>query len=139
MTIRNSIRSWALVAVAVTSAAIIGFAWWLISIISKPDWCNRALGAADYANGRPEHAIGGCFQLLNKQIDALSFNSHMAIGTLALCLLTLVVIVLAGGKLSFTANKDGISGDIGKDAAEAARATADAAEAVADEIEEEVR
>lgn len=140
MTMRNSIRTWALVAVAVTSIALIAFAGWLIDLLSGPDWCGRAIGA-ERASGkaRSQESVDGCLSLMHEQVHALALNSHLAIGTIALSLLVLVVIVLAGGRLSFTANKDGISGDIGKDAADAARATADAAGAVADEIEEEVR
>lgn len=139
MTIRNSIRTWAMVAVAVSSAFTIGIAIWLVAILSAQDWCARALGASKYANGRPEAAIQACFSLMGEQVGTLGYALLIVIGVQGLSLLVLVVIVLAGGKLSFTANKDGISGDIGKDAADAARATADAAEAVADEIEEEVR
>lgn len=135
---RNSIRAWALVAVAVTSGALIAFAAWLIDLLSGPDWCGRAIGA-ERASGKPrsQESVDGCLSLMHEQVHALALNSHLAIGTIALSLLVLVVIVLAGGKLSFTANKDGVSGDIGRDAA--AREVADAAGAKADEIEEEAR
>ena len=56
----------------------------------------------------------------------------------ALCLLVLIVIVIAGGKLSFQATKTGVSANVGKDveqaAALAADATADAAALKAEEI-----
>ena len=117
---RSSIRTWALVSVAVTSAFLMWIAWWLITTIASPDWCNRALGAqivADRANGsvRPEYAVGGCFSLLKQQVEALALNSHIAIAILALCLLSLVVIVLAGGRLSFKASRDGIEGNMERD------------------------
>lgn len=137
MTWLGRIRTWALIAVAVTSAALIYFAHWLIERIASPDWCNRALGAAEYANGRPEYAVGGCFALLNRQIEALALNSHIAFGVLALCLAVLVVIVLAGGKVNFRASKDGVEADISRDVADAARDVAKAADAKADEIVEE--
>lgn len=107
----NSIRTWALIAVAVTSAVLIYFAWWLIGIIAAPDWCNRARGFRD----RPEFAMGECFALLRQQVEALAINSHFAIGTLALCLAVLVIIVLAGGRVSFKANRDGIEADVAHD------------------------
>ncbi len=139
MSIFHSVRTWALVAVGLTSGAMIYFGWKLISLLAEPTWCNRAIGAADKSDARPEYAVGGCFSLLAKQVDALALNSHFALGTLALSLLVLVVIVLAGGKLSFKASKDGITGDIASDAAaEAANATAAAAVAKADEITEQV-
>ncbi len=137
MNVFHSVRTWALVAVGITSGAMIYFGWRLIDLLSEPTWCNRAMGAADQSNARPEYAVGGCFNLLAKQVDALALNSHFALGTLALSLLVLVVIVLAGGKINFKASKDGISGDIASDeVAAAAQATAAAAQDKADEIEE---
>lgn len=112
---RNTIRTWALIAVAVTSVAMIGFGWWLIQILASPNWCSRAIGAAEGQDVRPEYAVAGCFQLLRRQVDALALNSHFALGTLALCLSVLVVIVLAGGRLSFKGSKQGVEMDVGRD------------------------
>lgn len=131
---RNTIRSWALAAVALTSLALIGFGSWLIYLLAIPDWCGRAIGASKSADARPEYAVGGCFSLLNKQVEALSINSFIALGTLALCLAVLVVIVLAGGKLSFKANRDGVDVDMSHDAGEAAQTVADAAQDQADQV-----
>jgi hypothetical protein len=111
----NTIRTWALVATALTSGIVAGFGWWLIKILAAPDWCERAIGAADAAQARPDASVQACFGLLNKQVDALALNSHFAIGTLALCLAVLVVIVMAGGRLSFKASKSGIETEIGRD------------------------
>lgn len=135
VTMRNSIRTWAMVAVAVSSLFTIGIAIWLIYILSGQDWCNRALGAAKYATGRPLEAIDACFNLMGEQVDTLGLALLIVIGVQAMSLLVLVVIVLAGGRLSFTASRDGISGDMGSD--EAARAVADAADVKAAEIEGE--
>lgn len=138
---RNTIRTWALVATMVTSAAVAYFGWWLISILAAPDWCDRAIGAAKDAQARPEFAISGCFQLLNKQVDALALNSHFAIGTLALCLAVLVVIVMAGGRLSFKASKSGIEADVGRDdgKVEGARRVEAAAREERKEVEAEAK
>jgi hypothetical protein len=134
MTLRNSIRSWALAAVGVSSAFTIGIAIWLIIILSAQDWCSKALGAAKYATGRPANAIDACFGLMNKQVDTLGTALLIVIGVQGLSLLVLVVIVLAGGKLSFTASKDGVSGDISRAASNAADQVVDAAESEADKI-----
>jgi hypothetical protein len=108
---RNAIRTWALIAAAVTSAALIYFAWRLIGLIAAPDWCNRALGF----ESRPDLAMAECFGLLQRQVEALALNSHFAIGTLALCLAVLVIIVLAGGRLSFRANKNGVEANVARE------------------------
>ena len=126
---RNSIRSWALVAVAVSSAFTIAIAFWLISILSGQDWCSRALGAAKYATGRPQPAIDACFRLMGQQVETLGRSLLIVIGVQALSLLVLIVIVLAGGRLGFRAGKDGVAAEIGAD--KAARKVADAAESIA--------
>ena len=110
----HSIRTWALVAVAVTTAAMIYFANRLISWLAAPDWCGRAVHASREAE-RPESAITGCYGLMTRQVEALALNSHLAIGVLGLCLAVLVVIVLAGGKLLLKASKDGLETEIGAD------------------------
>lgn len=136
MTPHNTIRTWALVAVAVTSVAMVGAAAWLISILAAPDWCNRMMGASEYVEGRPEFAIRACSALLLQQVKALAWNSHLAIGTLALSLLVLVVIVLAGGRLSFKASASGVQGSIDDGAGEAAQFVADEAQVAADAVSE---
>ena len=88
----RSIRGWALLAVAVTTAAMIYFANRLISWLAAPDWCGRAVHASREGE-RPESAITGCYGLMTRQVDALALNSHLAIGVLGLCLAVLVVIV----------------------------------------------
>lgn len=133
----NSIRTWALVSVAVISGALIYFANRLISWLAASDWCSRAI-AASKAGENPESAIQGCYQLMTRQVAALALNSHLAIGVLGLCLAVLVVIVLAGGRLSFKASKSGVETDISRE--EAADYVADqgkeALESAATEIKE---
>ena len=131
---RNTIRSWALAAVALTSLALIGFTAWLIWLLGVSDWCARAVGATKAADARPEYAVGACFGLLNKQVEALSINSFIALGTLALCLAVLVVIVLAGGRLSFKAGKEGVSVDVQREPEQAAQFVADKAQGAADQV-----
>ena len=41
----NIIKGFALVCVAVTSAYVMYMGWWLVTVLSGPDWCSRALGA----------------------------------------------------------------------------------------------
>ena len=123
-----------LASVAVITAFLIGISVWLTKILSAPDWCSRAIGAAKYADGPPEAAIGGCFNLLNAQLAALAFNSHIAVASPALSLLVLMVVVLAGGKLSFSASKEGVSANVGRELSptEAAQTVQNAVDEAAD-------
>ena len=129
---RRSIRSFALVCTAASSAFSIGLSLWLVWLLSSQDWCARAIGAAKYVEGRPEFAVGGCYKLQTLQVEALARALHISVGIQALCLLVLIVIVVAGGRLYFKASEHGVETNIGRD--EAARAVADAAEDKAEEI-----
>ena len=93
----NSIRTFALICVAVTSAFLIYCCYWLITLLSSQGWCRRAMGAVTDTGGRAEFAVGGCFRLLHDQVGALTVSLYMALGSLSLCLLVLMVIVVAGG------------------------------------------
>lgn len=105
---QNTIRTFALVCVAVTSIFVMAMVIWLLGLLADPGWCDRAIGAAK-DTARPETAFAGCFQLLTQQMTALAVNSYIFGGVIALCLATLMVIVVAGGKISFSANKDGVT------------------------------
>jgi len=130
---RNSIRSWALVAVFVSSIFTIGIAAWITSILSDPEWCNRILGASKYIDGRPDYAVAACRDLMMQNADTLGTALIIAIGVQAGALLVLVVIVLAGGRLSFKASNKGVSANMSREV-EAAREVADAADDAADQI-----
>lgn len=136
---RNTIRTFALVCVAVIAVFLMGVIVWYTEIISSPNWCDRAVGASKDVAGtaRPEYAVGGCFNLLNQQVGAIAWNSHIFAITLGISLLVLVVIVLAGGRLSFKGSKDGIEADISRSPEEAADEVAGAATDKANEIKGE--
>lgn len=128
---RRSIRTFALVCVAVTSCYVMGMRVWAYYMIGA-DWCVKGLGAAKYATGRPEYALKHCFEIQQQQLQVIREGSLIDGGVIALCLAVLMVIVVAGGRLSFKASQSGLETEIGRD--EAARAVADAAEEKAEEI-----
>lgn len=128
---RNTIRTFALVCVAITSFFVMGMGIWLTLLLSASNWCARAIGAGQIAN-RPQNAISGCFTLLHDQVEALAWNSHIFAFVIGLCLAALMVIVVAGGRLSFKATKAGIETDIAPD--DAAQVVADAAQDKANEV-----
>lgn len=135
---RAPIRTFALICVGLTSMFVIGMGIWLTIILSKQDWCALAIGASKAGN-RPTEAISGCFSLLTQQVDALAWNSHIFAAVIALCLLALMVIVVAGGRVSFKADKTGIQGEIGEaslPAPVAAQVVADAAQDKADQVKD---
>lgn len=72
--------------VGITSIFIMGMSIWYTRLLTAT-WCSTTSPA--------------CYELLSKLISALALNSHITIGIIGLCLGTLVVIVIAQGKLSF--------------------------------------
>lgn len=135
--LHNPIRAAALVIVAITSGFVMWMSYRLIDILSAPEWCARAINAERLASSRATSSVELCKDLLMKQVGSLATNSHIYAGVIALCLLVLIVIVIAGGKLSFQASKTGVSANVGKDVEQAAALAADAtAEAAAEKAQE---
>lgn len=126
----NTIRAFALVCVATVSTFVMGMGIWLVWILSDRAWCSTAVGADKATGGRSETGVNGCVNLMGRQLDALSTQAFIYGGVIALCLLVLMVIVVAGGRLSFKASKDGAEADIGA----AAQYVANEAQNAADEV-----
>lgn len=131
------VRFFALICVAVISAFIMYMRYWQLEVLTSPDWCNRAMKAEQLDVGSRLDAARACVGLQQIQIEAIATNSYIDGGTIALCLLALMVIVVAGGHLS-VASKLG-SVNIGKDKAEAAQHVADEAQDAATEIKAGVK
>lgn len=105
MTIRESlrthpIRAFALLCVAVTSGFLAYLALRLIGTLSSPSWCSTALQAERITAKETFVGLTACVDLLKIQLSALALNSQIVIGTFALCLGVLVVIVIAGARIA---------------------------------------
>ncbi len=131
--LRNTIRTWALVAVGLTSVFLVGMTIWLVLILSANDWCDRAINASEVTGTRPEAAVVGCYTLLGKQVDSLALTLTISIATISLCLAVLVVIVLAGGRLSFKGGMGGVEASVSSASDAAAAQTTSAPQDVADD------
>lgn len=136
---RNKIAAFALLCVAVTTGFVIYMQVALTEILAAPDWCARAINAEKLAQTRSTSAIESCVSLLDKQVGSLALNSHIFAGIIALSLLVLIVIVVAGAKLDLKASRDGIDAHMSRDAPAAADAVADAAQSAADEIKDQAQ
>jgi hypothetical protein len=125
------VRAFALLCVAVTSTFVMWMRWQQFMVLSSPDWCNRAVKAEQLQPESRLDAALACVGLQQVQIKAIATNSYIDGGTIALCLLALMVIVVAGGHLNFTSPLG--SANMGG-AAKAADEVADAAVDKAEEI-----
>jgi hypothetical protein len=108
----KALNIFALGCVAVTSLFVMWMIWWLTGLLADRSWCFTALGAGA---GSGADGFTACVGLLTIQIKALATNSVILVGVIAMCLLALMVIVVAQGKLSLKASKDGIETDISGD------------------------
>jgi hypothetical protein len=116
--VHNPIRVFAVICVAVTSAFVMYMSYLLIQILSSPEWCGKAL-QAEKISSQNFGGLTACIDLLKIQLGSLAKNSYIFGGVVAMCLLTLNVIVIAGGKLSFNVSKTGAAANMGRDDVEA--------------------
>lgn len=137
MRVSNPIRLFAVICVAVTSTFVMWMSFRLLNVLSGPDWCRTAIGADKAAANSHVDAAASCVGLLTIQLKSLADNSYIYGGVTALCLLTLIVIVIAGAKLDLKANRDGVEANMSRDAPAAAQTVATAAQATADVIKGE--
>lgn len=121
--IHNPIRAVAVACVAIISVYVMYVGYWLIQILSSPEWCGKAL-QAERISSQNFGGLTACVDLLKIQLKSLATNSYMLFAVIALCLLTLMVIVIAGGRLQFSASKTGISGNMSSAEDHAAAAAA---------------
>lgn len=116
MKVANPIRLFAVLCVAVTSLFVMWMSFRLLNVLSGPGWCATAFGAGKVAGTEPVKGLDACVGMLTIQLKSLATNSYIFGGVIALCLLTLIVIVIAGGKLSVDASATGVKADISTDA-----------------------
>ena len=132
----HPIRAFAVLCVALIAAFIGYMSYRINETLAGPGWCKTALGA-EKISGKDATIQGleACVDLLKIQLGSLSTNSHILFGSLALCLVTLIVVVIAGARLAGKFKDAELN--IGRDAAAAgAQATAEAAQETADAITE---
>jgi hypothetical protein len=112
--IANPIRAFAALCVAITSLYVMYIGHKLVEILASPTWCAQALGAERSSKGETIKGLEGCMDLMQGQLDALALDSHISQGVIALCLLTLIVIVIAGAKLDVHASKAGFGANMSR-------------------------
>lgn len=134
--IKNPIRLFAVVCVAVTSVFVMRMSYDLIQILASPGWCSKAIQAERITPGNTFQGLIGCIDILKLQVGSLATNALVYGGVIALCLLTLIVIVIAGARLDLKASATGFEANMDQTGAAAAGAQAatDSAQHTADVI-----
>lgn len=108
----HPIRAFAVLCVAITSAYVMFMGFRLTDILASPGWCAKAL-QAERISSQSFGGLTACTELLKIQLLAIARIALVDTATVALCLLVLIVIVIAGGKLAFKGDKSGLAGEMG--------------------------
>ena len=136
--VTNPIRLFAVLCVAITSGFVMWLASWVIGVLAGPGWCRTALGAEKVSGSDGTiKGLDACVGLLTIQLRALATNSFIMLGVMAMSLLVLVVVVIAGARLDLKASATGVEANMSGDAPEAAQTVADKAQDAADVIKEQ--
>jgi hypothetical protein len=109
--LRTPIRAFAVLCVAITSAYVMWMGYRLTTILASPEWCGKAL-QAEKISSQNFGGLTACVDLLKIQLNAIARSSLVYSATIGLCLLVLIVIVIAGGKMAWHVDKTGASGEI---------------------------
>lgn len=137
---RAILRDHPIRAVAVLCVAIIGgYVMWMgylhTQILASADWCGKAIQAERITPGATFAGLTACIDLLKIQVGAEATNSHIYAGTVAVCLIALIVIVIAQGRAQVAA-PGGFSGSFGPGGDPVGDAAAKVATAAADKATE---
>lgn len=113
---QHPVRAFAVVCVALIAIYIGWMGYRVNETLSGPGWCRTALGAEKASDALGViKGLDACVGLLTIQLRSIATNSHILFGVMAGCLLVLVVIVIAGGKVSLDVSKTGVRTNIGKE------------------------
>lgn len=134
---KNPISFFAVGCVAATAIFLGYMTHRLASVLESSGWCAKAIQAEKISPGAAYVGLTTCVDLLKIQLEAMATGFHISVGSFALTLLFLIVVVVAGARASWKVSATGIEGNIGKEIDEAADKVADAAVDKAAEIKDE--
>lgn len=113
---QHPISTFAVICVMATGAFLGYITLLLADVIRSPEWCAKALQAERITAGKTFVGLTACVDLLKLQLEALSRGLLISISSYGLVLIVLIVVVVAGAKASFNVSKEGISGNVSRDA-----------------------
>ncbi len=134
--IQNPIRGFAVLCVAVIAGYIMWMGYRVNETLAGPGWCGKAIGAERADSDSKIDIAASCVGLLTLQLKSVSTTSLIYAGSLCLCLVALIVIVIAGGKLSISASKTGVNANIGREDVKAAEHVLDKAQEGVDDVKQ---
>jgi hypothetical protein len=137
MIANNPISTFAVGCVAATGVYLAYMTNRMAGVLESSGWCAKAIQAEKISPGSTYVGLTTCVELLKIQLQAIATGFHISVGSFALTLIVLIVVVIAGAHATFKAGSGGIEGSVGRDAPQAAQAVADSAQSKADDIKGE--
>lgn len=111
---KNPISSFAVLLVAVIGGFLIYMSVWQTTILTSPDWCNRAMKAEQLDTGSRLDAALACVGLQKVQLEAVAVDSHIDHATFAIVIIVLIVVVIAGARASWKVSTTGFEGSVSR-------------------------
>lgn len=97
---KNPISLFAVLCVAAT-AIFLGFmSHRLLTVLESSSWCAKAIQAERISPGSTYVGLTTCVDLLKIQLSAVATGFHIGLGSYALTLIVLIVVVVAGARAS---------------------------------------
>lgn len=112
---KNPISLFAVLCVAGTAAYLGYMANRMAMVLESSKFCGDALQAEKITPGQTFVGLTSCVDLLTIQLQALALGFHISVGSFAMCLIVLVVIVVAGARASWKLGATGIEGDVSRE------------------------
>lgn len=112
---RNPISFFAVLCVAATAAFLGYLTLRMAEVLESSGWCGKAIQAEKISPGSTYVGLTTCVDLLKIQLQAMATGFHIAVGSFALTLIVLIVVVVAGAKAAGKVGPSGIDFNVGKD------------------------
>lgn len=109
---RNPISLFAVLCVAASAMFLGVMAYRMVAVLESSAWCAKAIQAEKISPGSTYVGLTTCVDLLKIQLQAVATGFHISLGSFALSLIVLIVVVVAGARASWKIGKDGFEGNV---------------------------
>lgn len=105
---KNPISTFAVLCVAATAAFLGYMTLRMAGVLESAGWCAKAIQAEKISPGSTYVGLTTCVELLKIQLQAMAVGFHISVGSFALTLIVLIVIVVAGARASGKLGSGGV-------------------------------
>lgn len=117
---KNPISFFAVLCVAAAAAFLGYMTLRMAGVLESSGWCAKAIQAEKISPGSTYVGLTTCVELLKIQLSAMATGFHISVGSFALTLIFLIVVVVAGARASAKLGAGGMEFNVGKHAEVAA-------------------